>query len=146
MDNTFYQDLDRGKKIEEKALELLRKKYPSASLIHAYKGYDIWIPELKQSVEVKYDPMSNKTGNIVIEIEMFDKPSALITTTADWWCIYDDNIFVMLKPMEIVNCIFQLQLKYVEFVGKGDSQKKKAFLVNKETLFKYGRILNGTNE
>jgi hypothetical protein len=29
----------------------------------------------------------------------------------------------------------------VEFVGKGDTRSKKAFLVNKNTLFKYGKIL-----
>jgi hypothetical protein len=45
--NAFHIDLERGKAIESKALEVIRKKYPSASLIEAFKGYDIWIPELK---------------------------------------------------------------------------------------------------
>jgi hypothetical protein len=139
--NTFHQDLERGKAIERKALEVIRKKYPSASLIEAFKGYDIWIPELHKSVEVKYDPMSNETGNIVVEIEMNNKASALITTTADYWLFYDDHVFVLMKPMSIVNCIFQSKLQYVEFVGNGDRSLKKAFLIPKATLFQCGKQL-----
>ena len=139
--NTFHQDLERGKAIESKALEVIRKKYPSASLIEAFKGYDIWIPELHKSIEVKYDPMSNRTGNIVVEIEMNGKASALITTTADYWVFHDDHVFVMMKPMSIVNCIFQNKLQYVEFVGEGDTKSKKAFLVPKDVLFKCGKQL-----
>ena len=138
MTNTFQQDLSRGINIKNKLLEIIRKKYPSASLIHKYKGYDIWIPETNKSIEVKYDPMSNQTGNIVIEIEMFDKSSALITTKADYWVFYDDNKFVSIKPMDIVNCIFLNKLIYKEFIGNGDTKSKKAFLVPKEILFKYG--------
>jgi hypothetical protein len=139
--NTFHEDLERGKAIESKALEVIRKKYPSASLIEAFKGYDIWIPELHKSVEVKYDPMSNETGNIVVEIEMSGKASALITTTADYWLFYDDHVFMLIKPMSIVNCIFQEKLTFVEFVGTGDRSRKKAFLVPKHFLFQYGKQL-----
>jgi hypothetical protein len=138
---TFQEDLERGFEVEYAVLEIIRKKYPSASLINAYKGYDIWVPELHKSVEVKYDPMSNETGNIVIEIEMNGKLSALSTTTADYWVFHDDHVFVMMKPMSIVNCIFQNKLQYVEFVGQGDTSKKKAFLVPKELLFKHGKRL-----
>jgi hypothetical protein len=139
--NTFHKDLERGKAIESKALAVIRKKYPSASLIEAFKGYDIWIPELHKSVEVKYDPMSNETGNIVVEIEMNNKASALITTTADYWLFYDDHVFMLMKPMSIVNCIFQEKLTFVDFVGSGDSSRKKAFLVPKHLLFQHGKQL-----
>jgi len=139
--NTFHEDLERGKVIERKALDVIRKKYPCASLIEAFKGYDIWIPELHKSIEVKYDPMSNETGNIVVEIEMSGKASALITTTADYWLFYDDHVFVLIKPMSIVNCIFQEKLTFVEFVGNGDRSRKKAFLVPKHLLFQHGKQL-----
>jgi hypothetical protein len=139
--SSFNEDLERGFEVEYAVLEIIRKKYPSASLINAYKGYDIWVPELHKSVEVKYDPMSNETGNIVIEIEMNGRLSALSTTTADYWVFHDDHVFVMMKPMSIVNCIFQNKLQYVEFVGQGDTSKKKAFLVPKELLFKHGKRL-----
>jgi len=136
---TFQQDLERGFEVEYAVLEIIKRKYPSASLINSYKGYDIWIPELHKSVEVKYDPMSNETGNIVIEIEMNGQLSALSTTTADYWVFHDDHVFVMMKPMSIVNCIFQNKLQYVEFIGQGDTSKKKAFLIPKNVLFKHGK-------
>ena len=141
---TFQQDLERGFEVEYAVLEIIRKKYPSASLINAYKGYDIWIPELHKSVEVKYDPMSNETGNIVIEIEMNGQLSALSTTTADFWVFHDDHVFIIMKPMSIVKCIFQNKLQYVEFVGQGDTSKKKAFLVPKDVLFKHGKKIGET--
>ena len=138
---TFQKDLERGIGIEEKALAMIQKKYPCATLVNAHKGYDIWIPELHKSVEVKYDPMSNQTGNVVVEIEMNGKASALITTTADYWVFHDDHVFIMMRPISIINCIFQLKLQYVEFVGEGDRSSKKAFLVPKNILFNCGKQL-----
>jgi hypothetical protein len=138
---TWQDDHERGILIELLALEVIKKKYPCATIVDSFKGYDIWIPELHKSIEVKYDPMSNQTGNIVVEIEMNGKASALITTTADYWLFYDDNVFVMMNPMSIINCIFQLKLHYVEFVGHGDKSSKKAFLVPKDVLFKLGKQL-----
>lgn len=138
---TFHEDLERGLDIEQRVLDIVKKKYPSASLIDKFKGYDIWIPELHKSVEVKYDPMSNETGNVVVEIEMNGKLSALSTTTADFWIFHDDKVFIIMKPMSIVNCIFQNKLQYVEFIGQGDKSSKKAFLVPKDLLFKQGKRL-----
>lgn len=139
--NPFQNDLERGLEIENRVLSILRKKYPTASLINAFKGYDIWIPELHKSVEVKYDPMSNQTGNIVVEIEMYNKPSGLMASTADYWVFYDGEMYVIMPIKNIFKCIFDCKLQYVEFVGKGDTRTKKAFLVDKNTLFKYGKIL-----
>jgi hypothetical protein len=139
--NTFKNDLDRGLNIEKKVLLMIQNKYPCACLVNAYKGYDIWIPETHQSVEVKYDPKSKETGNIVIEIEMYDKPSGLMASTADWWVFYDDEIYIIMKRNSIINCIFMNKLQYVEFVGTGDTRSKKAFLVPKNILFKYGKPL-----
>jgi len=138
---SFNKDLQRGLEIEDRVVSILRKKYPSASLINAYKGYDIWIPEIDKSVEVKYDPMSCETRNIVVEIEMYGKPSGLMASTADYWVFYDGEMFVIMPIKNIFKCIFDCKLQYVEFVGNGDTRSKKAFLVDKNTLFKYGKIL-----
>lgn len=134
---SFLEDLIEGVEVEKKVLKKIQKKYPSATLINAYKGYDIWIPETNQGIEVKYDPMSKETGNIVIEYEMSGKRSALVTTTADFWVIYDDNVYAWFKPMDIVYCIFENKLVSREFVGDGDTNFKKAFLIKKDMLFKY---------
>ena len=62
------------------------------------KEWDIYIPELDEGVEVKSDQKSKHTGNIVIEIEFNGKPSALATTKAKYWVIFDSVI------MELVFC------------------------------------------
>jgi hypothetical protein len=139
--SAFSKDLDIGLQIEKKVLAILQRKYKSASIVNAHKGYDIWIPEIHKSVEVKSDQKSKYTGNIVIEIEMYDKPSGLMATEADYWVFYDGEMFVIMPTKNIFKCIFESKLQYIEFVGKGDTRSKKAFLVDKNTLFKYGKIL-----
>ena len=85
--------------------------------------------------------MSQSTGNIVVEIEMYGKNSGLMATQADYWVFYDGEMFVIMPVKNIFKCIFESKLQYVEFVGNGDTRPKKAFLVDKNTLFKYGKIL-----
>jgi len=138
--SAFSKDLERGLKVEQYVLERTRKKYPCATLINAFKGYDIWIPEIHKSIEVKYDPMSKETGNFVIEIEMYGKPSALMASTADMWIFYDDEVYFIISRDNIIKCIFDCKLQYKEFVGAGDTRPKKAFLVDKKALFKYGQL------
>jgi hypothetical protein len=138
--SAFSKDLQRGLEVEKYVLERTRKKYPCATLINAFKGYDIWIPEIHKSIEVKYDPMSKETGNFVIEIEMYGKPSALMASTADMWIFYDDEVYFVISRDNIIKCIFDSKLQYKEFTGAGDTKSKKAFLVNKQTLFKYGQL------
>jgi hypothetical protein len=137
----FYADLERGLEIEKKVLKIVQKKYPKAEIVTALKEYDIWVPELQKGIEVKYDPMSCKTGNIVIEFEMNGKPSALMATTADWWIFYDDEVYFSLTPKEIIQVIFNKRLTYKIFTGMGDLYAKKAFLVPKDWLMESSRIL-----
>lgn len=143
---TFNEDARRGKHIELKVLNQIRNKYPCATLIDGYGGYDIWIPEARQGVEVKYDPMSNETGNIVVEIEMSGYPSALFSTEADWWVFYDDHVYAWIKPRDIFKCIILNKLGYVEFTGAGDRNSKKAFLIDKRLLFTYAKTQKDTVE
>lgn len=138
---TFHSDLSRGLDVEKKVLNIIQKKYPKAEIKTALKGYDIFIPELNKKVEVKYDPMSKQTGNIVVEYEMNNKPSALMTTTADWWVFFDDEVYFAISPKNIIKLIFDLKLTYVEFVGSGDRYAKKAFLIKKNVLIENSKIL-----
>jgi len=135
---TFHEDLAKGLSIEKLVLDIYRKECPCATIVNAYKGYDIWLPEENYGIEVKYDPKSNETGNVVIEIEMNGKPSGLMTTTAKYWVFYDDELFMQISTRNIIKCIFLNKLVYTEFTGKSDKAPKKAFLVKKEILYKYG--------
>ena len=136
--SNFHADLERGVAVENKVIGMIREKYPCACrILGDFKDYDIWIPEISAGIEVKYDPRSNETNNFVIEIESRDSPSGLMTTKAKFWVLYDDKAFCVIKPSEIIKCIFLNKLTYSEFFCSGDNFKKKAFLIKKEMLSKY---------
>lgn len=138
MIETFNRDLKRGKYHENVILEVIQKKYPKAFIKDGYcKEYDIFIPELKIGVEVKSDEKSKFTGNIVIEIEFNNRPSALSTSKAKYWVIFDGYDYHWFLKDKIKDCILENKLKWVEFIGKGDTKSKKAYLIKKEILYKY---------
>ena len=138
MINTFSQDLEAGKVYESYVLDKIQKKYPLAHMIDGYcKEWDIFIPELNYGIEVKSDQKSLYTDNIVIEIEFNNKPSALSTSKAKWWVIYDGKIYNWFLLNNIRRCILENKLKYATFIGKGDTKYKKAYLIKKELLYKY---------
>ena len=135
---TFAKDLEAGKSVENIVLNMIKKKYPCSVLIDGYfPDYDIWIPELHKSIEVKSDQKSQHTGNILIEVEMFNKPSALFHTKADYWVVFDGSDFLWTTPKKIFECIIFNKFQFAEFIGKGDSVSKKAFLIKKELLSQY---------
>lgn len=101
------------------------------------KEWDIYIPELDEGVEVKSDQKSKHTGNIVIEIEFNGKPSALATTKAKYWVIFDSESWNWFFVDDIKRCIKENNLKYATFTAKGDSKSKKAYLIKKELLYQY---------
>ena len=64
---TFKDDLYIGKEVEKKVLGLINQKYPLAFMINGkFSPYDIFIPEVSQSVEVKSDQKSQYTGKLVV--------------------------------------------------------------------------------
>ena len=143
MVETFKRDLERGRIHEIYVLEQIQKKYNQEYIVDGYfKEYDIFIPEIDTSVEVKKDFKSQHTGNVVVEIQMNGKLSALSTTKADWWVFHlDDEEFIFIKPDQIRDMIHRERLTPVEFVGKGDYASKIAYLVKKHYLFVYGNHL-----
>ncbi len=137
-DRAFKKDLALGNKIEQRILAKIQKKYPSAVLIPGkFKKYDIFIPENESKVEVKVDYKSQETGNILIELFMFGKPSALLSTTADFWVIDTGKEILWTTPKKITECIMLNNIQSQEILGDGDSQKKIACLIPKKIFLKY---------
>ena len=131
--DSFKEDLEIGRIAEEYILKRIKRKYPKAKIMEGYfKEYDIIIPEINQSVEVKQDKKSLYTGNYVVEVSFNGKPSALSTTTADWWVFYDGECEVWIKPDYIWKAVKGLPIR--EFVGNGDSKSKNAYLCPKEYI------------
>lgn len=135
MKTSFNKDLERGKKIEIEILMEVKKKYNDAYLVEGYcKDWDIYIPSLDEGVEVKYDPMSQKTGNLVVEIEYNDKPSALSTTKAYRWVFHTGKEVITTTPFNIKKAIHDNRLNPVKFCGPGDPHYKTAYLIKKHLI------------
>lgn len=137
----FKESLQEGIKYEIIVLGIIKEKYPSAHKIDGYcKEYDIYIPENDTKIEVKFDKKSLQTGNIVVEIEMFNKPSALFTTKSDYWVFCDGHELMWITPTKIKDVIIWNGLKAVSFVGDGDTHRKRAILVPKDLIRQASKI------
>ena len=132
--SVFQNDLQIGEISQNKILDIIKKKYPKAYQQEGYfKEYDIMIPEINKTVEVKQDKKSNFTGNIVVEVEMpLGKPSALSVTKADFWVFDDGEYYMWWTPKALKELV--KPLKSTVFTGRGDNTPKKAYLVRKHMI------------
>jgi len=136
--NTFEQDLKTGQMIEDDVLALIKRKYPQAFRIEGYcKAYDIFVPESSHGIEVKQDYKSKYTGNIVVEVRMNGKLSALSTTLAHYWVFVTHYKYAFIKPERIKDCIVQNNLDMKTFTSRGDTSSKDAYLIKEDMLFGY---------
>tara|TARA_R110002074_G_scaffold8763_3_gene35589 strand:- start:4583 stop:5008 length:426 start_codon:yes stop_codon:yes gene_type:complete len=137
---SFKEDLKAGKEIEEYVLSIIQEKYPKAKIMEGYfKEYDIMIPEIDKTVEVKSDVKSLYTGNYVVELAFDGKPSALSTTTADYWVFYDSECLIWITPEKIWKAVKGLSV--TTFVGKGDTKSKNAYLCPKEYIRMFANFI-----
>ncbi len=135
MEETFHRDLAEGKERERLILKRIQEEYKDAHIIEGYcKEGDIFIPSIKQFIEVKSDEKSQETNNIVIEIEHYGKPSALKTTKAMWWMITTGKKLIKITPDQIEMVIARHNLKPVRFTGTGDTHEKEAYLIYQPLL------------
>ena len=137
----FHESLSVGKIIENNVLGFVREKYTKSYIKEGYfKGYDIYVPEKEMGIEVKADEMSQRTGNLVVEIEFDGEPSALSTTLAEWYVFYDGECYIWIKPQELKR-ISEKYGKLREFVGNGDTKSKKAYLIKKDVVKEYANFI-----
>ena len=139
----FNESKKVGDIIENEILKKIQKKYKNAFIDDRgkkFSDWDIFIPEINQGIEVKGDYKSKLTGNLVIEVEMYDKPSALSITKATYWVIVDGFRIIWIKPIEIYRFIEKKQYRRSSFVGDGDIVTKYAYLIshNDFVLYVYG--------
>ena len=136
--DTFDEDLEDGHNAERDVLKLLQTKHPSAVIIPGYcKEMDIYVPEIHKRYEVKKDFKSKYTGNLVVEIFMYGKPSALMTSKADAWVFVTPYKYAFIERERIKDCIIENNLQFTKFVGKGDTEPKSAYLIKEGLLFNY---------
>lgn len=138
-----------GDIIEEEIVKIIQKKYKSAYTtknLGKFSDYDIYIPEKEWGIEVKGDYMSAETGNIVVEVEMNGKLSALSVTKAKYWVFVEGYRMIWLEPIDIYRLIEQnYSYNRVFFTGNGDTKEKNAYLIPHKHLvehaYQYGSVV-----
>ena len=145
--DNFKKDVQRGRDIENLILNKVKQKYACAVLIDGkFKDYDLFIPETNKTIEIKGDYRSCQTGNILIELMMFNVPSALLTTKADYWVIFTGQELLWTTPIKIVECITINNISSRSLTGQGDTASKVACLIPIETFKKYCFKIEDSNE
>ena len=139
MKQSFQQRLEKGEEIEYAILGIIKKKYPKAYKISGYyPDYDLYVPEKKMGVEVKYDSNATQTGNYLIDIEHNGKPHGLATTKAHLWVIWDNVKLLYIPPQAIWECIKENNIEIKELNGNSMSDDvKKIYLIPCNMLKKY---------
>lgn len=136
----FNKSKKAGDILEEEVLKSIIKKYPKAETtkhLGKFSDYDIYIPEIDNGIEVKGDYKSAETGNIVVEVEMYGRPSALSKTKARYWVFIEGYRMIWLTPLDIYRFIELGGYTRASFIGKGDTQPKFAYLLPHEELVLY---------
>lgn len=143
---TFEQDLIRGGIAESLILKEIQQKHPRAYKKKGYfKDYDIYVPEVNKSIEVKFDERCSETGNVVVEIQYNGNPSALMTTKADYWVFVTHEYTVWTTPDLIWECIHKFGIRTVAFIGTGDDKLKRAYLIPLEQIKQLSILTKTTN-
>ena len=134
---SFKDDLEIGAGAEDRILSRLRMIFPKSTKAEGlHPDFDIDIPELQKTIEVKFDPRSQDTGNIVIEY-FHNKPSAFSVSKADYWVI-DTGVEVLWFTKEgILSCILNEGMEPVKIHGAGDRYSKWVFLIPLRLLRQY---------
>ena len=94
----FYKSLEIGKEKEEFVKNIFKDYYDFITDNDNYE-YDLRFDKNGRSlfVEVKYDYLMSKTGNMAIECSSRDKKSGIYTTKSDYWVqVYsNDKIYII---------------------------------------------------
>ena len=134
----FKTSLDIGKIRELMLVNFFRTRgHKPIPIPGKFTGFDFFLANTKEGYEVKQDWKAHYSGNLVVEIEMYGKPSGLMATTADWWIFDTKTEFIFISPRKLKDLIVSLNPPLRIFTGKGDTQPKKAYLIPVETIKKY---------
>ena len=138
----FIDDLEEGHRSEDRVLDIIRKKYPEAERIEGkHSPYDIIVPERRITVEVKGDYVSQKTNNIVVEVNHpVGTPSGLLVTTADYWVHDTGKELIWIKPQDIKDCIMVHNYQLKDITGPGDWHSKRVYLVPVNTYRTFASV------
>lgn len=144
---TFNEALLYGKKVENLVLERVRESDPYALLIPGkFKQFDLYSPLSNTRVEIKSDIKSQETNNFLIEVYMYGKRSALLSTEADIWVLYDSINLIWVLPSDIKDLILERGYQQRLITGKGDDTAKRCYLIPTQEIYSIATKVESLNE
>ena len=110
--NKFYnEDLPYGEAGEMFVLDIINRKHPMAYKMHGnFSEYDIMIPEIEKTVEVKRDKHTDRTGNVFIETYCNKVESGINISTADYWAYLTKSMLYWIKSIDLKLCILENEI------------------------------------
>ena len=125
----FHKSLEIGKEKEEFVKNIFKDYYDSITDNDNYE-YDLRFDKNGRSlfVEVKYDYLMSKTGNMAIECSSRDKKSGIYTTKSDYWIQVDSNDKIYIIDTNILRLLCK-DKKLIQ--TKCEDSWNKIFLIDK---------------
>ena len=126
--------MERGEAVEREWLGKLLPLFHDAYMTFGNDSrFDIAIPEMDTTIEVKFDPRSLQTGNIVLEY-FHNKPSGILVSEASHWLFVtgEENIWISAKRLKA--CVLIERIIPTQIQGGDDRHPKAVFLIPVETL------------
>jgi hypothetical protein len=129
----FVADKVLGDEAELLVLGMVQKIFPKAYRVDKYHPeYDIMIPELDKTIEVKNDLRAAATGNLAIECsKKSGLPSGIMISEADFWVILADNEILLMGKDALKNYIGNNKFRKV---WGGDRNAAEMYLIPLEKI------------
>ena len=123
--------LKQGEDLEQELLGILKTIYPNAHKLQGNeKRADFYLPESKLLIELKYDVKSDETNNFAFECYFHDKPSGILTTQSQIWCVADSTAFYFMALVHLRHFLRKLQQDgKLSLVRGGDDNASKMVVV-----------------
>ena len=128
------EDLRQWQEVEDKFLNILLKRNPTSSVERInwyFKDYDLKLIKPNGEVltfEVKYDRMTDITGNVAVELSYDWKTSWVMSSTADYFVYYFSNTFRGIQT-ESLRWLVRWEPKTIFW---GDELKSELVLIKKD--------------
>ena len=135
--NKWLDDLERGEKVERHYLKKILEVFEDAYQTFGRDSrFDIAIPEIDVTIEVKFDPKSAETGNVVVE-HYHNQPSGLTVSEASHWLFITGEDEIWISKRQLLKCILAQRINPIQIHGPEDHHPKWVFLVPVDQIQAY---------
>lgn len=115
---TFNSDLELGLGLETKITASLLQVAEVENSQKYNPDFDIVLPELNITIEVKLDEASNRYTNYAIETRFENQPSGIKSTKASVWIQANDSGLLILNRLDLLEMVSNMKTITRDIQGK----------------------------